>query len=462
MTKRKFEYKDMEFSKDGQLDELIALDRYAIQEYEDIKVGDTVVAIVDDKDSKKVAEVMSIKENEMKIKDRFGKIHFVEKDLLHKPLETKPFEMWKRWAKGGSVEEKTPELQTWFEDELRWLFDGFRYSLGGRIQLMLGQEFVTGKKANLTAFNCYVARSPKPMDTDVDQFIDVLDVAHKEALIMKRGGGVGLNISTINTVNGTGLKPANFIFYLDEEHNDYKELVDRISMGKFKGVTITSNKDKFEKLSKNAKHINATDSMNDGLFDELKLMTQYAYESQSVAIDFNKLRHRNSLVKSVNGRSSGSVSWMELFVLIAKILQLDKIDNVEFAEIFSEIVHLIIQGGSRRGALMLICQDDNENIYKFMERKKKVGYLTGANISVGVSDVFMETLRVAKDKSKNNKSMTTNEKYVFDLWNVLIQSALTSAEPGIVWLERYNKESNSWYFNQIVATNPCNLNCTAS
>lgn len=447
-----YEFKDMKFSKDGQLDELIALDRYAIPEYEDINIGDTVVAMVDDMGSKKVCEVKSIEGDTFNLTDRFGESHKIEKELLHKPLETEPYQLWDRWSKGGASEEKTDAKRHWFENELRWLFDGFRYSLGGRIQLMLGQEYVTNKRAELTAFNCYVIRSAVKHDDPAEQFKDVLDVAHKEALIMKRGGGVGTNISFIGDIKGSGLSKNDFVFYLDENHRDYEELKDRISLGKFDNVKVITTSEEYAEEIKNKKEIKATDSINDGMFDEMKMMVDYAYEGDSILIDFNNLRHRNSIVKSVNGRSSGAVSWMELFVLVSSILQLEDIDNVEFSEIYSHIVHLIIQGGSRRGALMLICEDDNPNVEKFIERKKKPGYLSGANISVGVSDYFMENLK--SSKKKNEKEMTEEELRVSNLWDKLIDSALNSAEPGIVWLERYNKESNSWYYNPIVATNP--------
>lgn len=457
MAKYQFKHANMTFSKDGQLDELIALDRYSVPTFEGYTKDDTVVAIVDKAmGTKKVGTITNINDDgTYEITDRLGDTHIVEEKLLQKPLETEPYQLWDRWAKGGASVEETKELKEWFENELRWLFDGYRYSLGGRIQLMLGQEFVTGKKANLTAFNCFVVRSPYSYDTPKEQFLDVIKVAFYEASIMRRGGGVGLNISTINTVKGSGSTESDFIFYLDKEHPDYEELKDRILLGKFKGVTVVSDKDEFNELvhdnveNKKVHIFNAIDSV-DGLFSGIESMVKDSYEEKVVAINFNDVRERNAIVKGVNGRSSGAVSWMELFALVSRLLQQTTIDNVDFAEIFSDIVHLIIQGGSRRGALMLICNDDNENVYKFMQRKKTAGYLSGANISVGVSDKFMDKV-VRGRKGEGNKKI----KEALKLWDILIESAWSSAEPGIVWLERYNKESNSWYFHEIIATNPC-------
>jgi ribonucleoside-diphosphate reductase alpha chain len=459
MTKvHQFEHKDMVFSKDGQLDELIALDRYAIPSYDGYSVGDTVVAIVDkEMGTKKVGVIEKVlNDNEFVIRDRFEEVHTVTKELLQKPIETEPHQLWERWAKGAASVEKTDKLKQKWENEFRWLFDGYRYSLGGRIQLMLGQEFTTGKRADLTAYNCFVVRSPRPKNTPVEQFLDVVDVAFYEASIMRRGGGVGLNISHINTVEGSKSNKASFKFLLEEGHNDSQELQDRIKLGKFDSIEIYTNRDEWlESLDDNNSYKEHVGDSVDELFDSLKNTVKESYNGKTIGLDFTGLRHRNAIVVGVNGRSSGSVSWMELFILIAKLLQQDTIDNVEFAEIFSDIVHLIIQGGSRRGALMLICEDDNPNVYKFMERKKQMGFLSGANISVGISDTFMERVKRAKSELKNFVMPNEDEQKALNLWNVLIESAWSSAEPGIVWMERYNKESNSWYFHEIVATNPC-------
>jgi ribonucleoside-diphosphate reductase alpha chain len=458
-----FEHKDMVFSKDGQLDELIALDRYTIPSYEGYQVGDTVVAMIDKKmGTKKVGVIEKvISDDEYLIRDRFDETHSVTKELLQKPLETEPHQLWTRWAKGAASVEKTVELKQKWENEFRWLFDGYRYSLGGRIQLMLGQEYTTGKPAELTAYNCFVVRSPRHKKTAVQQFLDVVDVAYYEASIMRRGGGVGLNISHINTVKGSKSGKHSFKFLLEDTHPDYQELLDRKKLGKFDNVEVYTDKSLWEAALKNEEEhgtevskFNVGDSV-DELFDGLKATVKESYKGKVIGINFTELRHRNAIVVGVNGRSSGSVSWMELFVLIATLLQQKKIDNVEFAEIFSDIVHLIIQGGSRRGALMLICQDDNPNIYKFMERKKQMGYLSGANISVGISDTFMLRVKRAKADLKQLVMPNEDDQKALNLWNVLIESAWSSAEPGIVWMERYNKESNSWYFHEIVATNPC-------
>lgn len=441
-----FKHSNMEFSKDGSFDEVLALDRYAVSVYDGFEKGDTVVfpSRLEDFGAKQVGEIISVEDESVFVLDRKGRTHNVEKEVLAKPLETKPVELWERWAFGGASIEKD-EIREKIESDMRWLFDGYRYSLGGRIQLMLGQEYVTGKKAPLTAYNCFVIESPKAVDGNKEQFLEVVDKAFYEASIMRRGGGVGLNVSHINTISGTNV--GKYTIVLEDGHLDSNEFVERIDKDKFKGVFTSTSLENILK-DKSVYVITADDSV-DGLFDNMKELVEVAYSNQysHIAVDFTNLRGRNTIVKGVNGRSSGAVSWAELFALVINLLQKDKIDNVDFAEIYSTITNLIEQGGSRRGALMLVNNVDNKNIFKFIQRKKTAGFLEGANISVGMTDSFME--KVIKDKELKAVSNET------ELWDMLIESAWDSAEPGIIWMERYNKESNSNYYNEIEATNPC-------
>ena len=429
----------MEYSKDGSFDEVLALDRYVVSEYDGFEKGNTVVfpsRLDEDYNSKQVGVIESVSDNNITAIDRKGRTHTVEDNVVSKALETKPSQLWERWSKGAASVE--PEaVRDGIEDDFRWLFDGYRYSPGGRIQLMLGQEHVTGEKAPLTAYNCFVIESPEEVDGDKEQFLEVLDKAYYEASIMRRGGGVGLNIGHIKNTKGAPKK--KYTIHLDTNHDDSQEFLERIEKGKFKGVYTSTNK---KEVDSNTYIIAPEDSV-DGLFEAMNILVENAYQEwENIIIDFSNLRPRNAVVKGVNGHSSGSVSWAELFVIIANLLQQDEIDNVDFAEIYSTITNLIEQGGSRRGALMLVNDIDNSNVKKFIQRKKTAGFLEGANISVGITDPFMDDV-----KNQNPESL--------EVWDLVIESAWGSAEPGIVWLDRANKESNSWYYNQLRATNPC-------
>ncbi len=181
-----------------------------------------------------------------------------------------------------------------------------------------------------------------------------------------------------------------------------------------------------------------------------------------VGMALSSLRPAYAYVRGVHGRSSGAVSWGGLY---------------------SFLTGLIEQGGSRRGALMLMLDDWHPDVYNFIDSKTKSGVLEHANISVKVSDALMEAVKNDDDwylEFPDYESATHSEVYdqewdgdlkgwkekgyptkvydkvkARDLWKKIINSAWKSAEPGVVFMERYNKMSNSYYYNKIVATNPC-------
>lgn len=196
--------------------------------------------------------------------------------------------------------------------------------------------------------------------------------------------------------------------------------------------------------------------------ETLYQMTEVFSRGGGVGINLSTLRPRYSYVQGVHGKSSGAVSW---------------------GGIFSYGTGLIEQGGSRRGALMLMLHDWHPDILEFIAAKRKKGVLENANISVLVSDKFMETL--AKDgewrlefpdhgaegmkeiyneewdgnldnwKAKGYPVKLYETVKASEMWDMVISSAHASAEPGIVFMERYNKLSNSYYFNPVICTNPC-------
>ncbi|MCL6444348.1 MAG: adenosylcobalamin-dependent ribonucleoside-diphosphate reductase, partial [Alicyclobacillus sp.] len=204
-------------------------------------------------------------------------------------------------------------------------------------------------------------------------------------------------------------------------------------------------------------------------------MWERMYEGKRVSIILSSLRPRYSYVRGVNGRSSGAYSWGQLYDKGNQVFG-DGFGPVGVGEIMSVGCQLTLQGGSRRGALMLILNDRHADIRKFIRCKQVDGVITGANISVGVSERFMEAKARGEDWSigfvsasevdafdgdfddwiaKDRPFEVTETLNAADLWNELVHSAWKSAEPGVVFLGRANRMSNSWYFNPLVATNPC-------
>jgi ribonucleoside-diphosphate reductase alpha chain len=141
----------------------------------------------------------------------------------------------------------------------------------------------------------------------------------------------------------------------------------------------------------------------------------------------------------------------------------------------------IVTHNSRRGALMLILNCWHPDVIEFINSKREMGKITNANISVGITDKFMEAVEADADwdlvfpdtsdpdyeavwDGNLEKWLAAGRKIVVhktvkarDIWNSIIESAWASAEPGIFFIERANKMSNSWYYDSgyLGCTNPC-------
>ncbi|MDO8452702.1 MAG: adenosylcobalamin-dependent ribonucleoside-diphosphate reductase, partial [bacterium] len=276
------------------------------------------------------------------------------KDEKGDSTELYPEQMWRRVARAISRSEKE-ELQKEWEEKFYGAMANFKFVPGGRILSGAGTGFY------VTYYNCYVLPSPK------DSRGGILDNLKEMIEIMSRGGGVGVNLSS--------------------------------------------------------------------------------------------LRPRGARVEKVNGFSSGPMSW---------------------AELYSVATHDIIQqGGSRRGALMLMLWDWHPDIEEFITVKRDLSKIRGANLSVCVSDKFMETVKAdgdwdlifpdVKDPEYDEKwdgildhwielgkkpilYKTVKAKY---LWDLICEAAWASAEPGLHFMERSNKLNSNSYFNYLNCTNPC-------
>ncbi len=196
-----------------------------------------------------------------------------------------------------------------------------------------------------------------------------------------------------------------------------------------------------------------------GILKSLSQMVEIMSRGGGVGINLSSLRPRGSRVQKVNGFSSGPCNWAELFSVATK--------------------DIIQQGGSRRGALMLMLWDWHPDIEEFITVKEDLSRINGANLSVCVSDSFMEAVKNDADwdlvfPDKNDPDYDTKwdgylpnwialgKKPVVQrtlkaraLWDLIATAAWKSAEPGVVFMERYNKWFNNNYFEYINCVNPC-------
>ncbi len=177
-----------------------------------------------------------------------------------------------------------------------------------------------------------------------------------------------------------------------------------------------------------------TDS-RDGIMDSLRQWVEIQSKGGGVGINMSSLRPRGDAVKGVNGTSSGPVNWAQPFAFISK--------------------SVIIQGGSRRGAAMIMLDCDHPDVFEFIHAKETPGVLEGCNVSVCISDAFMEAVKADSDWDLTFGGKVYRTVKARQIWDEICEAAWRSAEPGIYFMERANKEANSGYFETLISTNPC-------
>ncbi len=193
----------------------------------------------------------------------------------------------------------------------------------------------------------------------------------------------------------------------------------------------------------NCYYLPIKDDSIEGIFTTAKEMARTYSYGGGVGIDISILRPKGSPVHNAARFSTGAVSFMELF---------------------SVTTGTIGQTG-RRGALMITMDVSHPDIEDFIESKKDKKSIRYANISVKVSDDFMKA--VEEDKPyllhfKNNKVEFNREVKARDIWKRIIENALATGDPGVMFWDRMKKESPTEYDDRmaIKGTNPCLLGDT--
>ncbi|HEY0282930.1 MAG TPA: LAGLIDADG family homing endonuclease [Rhizomicrobium sp.] len=175
------------------------------------------------------------------------------------------------------------------------------------------------------------------------------------------------------------------------------------------------------------------DSM-DGIFSHLREAALTLQQGGGIGYDFSSLRPKGAPVAGVGADASGPVSFMDVWDAMCRI---------------------IMSAGSRRGAMMATLSCDHPDIEDFIDAKRTPGRLSMFNLSVLATDRFMAAVKDDAPWELKFGGRVMKTLPARDLWNRIMRSTYAYAEPGVIFIDRINRQNNLGYCETIRATNPC-------
>ncbi|MEZ5850855.1 MAG: adenosylcobalamin-dependent ribonucleoside-diphosphate reductase [Hyphomicrobiaceae bacterium] len=170
------------------------------------------------------------------------------------------------------------------------------------------------------------------------------------------------------------------------------------------------------------------------IFDNLKEAALTMQRGGGIGHDFSTLRPAGALVHTVGAGASGPISFMQ---------------------VWDAMCRTIMSAGQRRGAMMGTLSCTHPDIEAFIDAKAAAGSLRNFNLSILVTDAFMEAVRTDADWPLRFAGVTYRTVRARDLWERIMRATYDYAEPGVIFIDRINARNNLAYCEHIHATNPC-------
>jgi len=170
------------------------------------------------------------------------------------------------------------------------------------------------------------------------------------------------------------------------------------------------------------------------IFDNVKEAALTMQRGGGIGHDFSTLRPSGALVRSVAAGASGPVSFMD---------------------VWDAMCRTIMSAGQRRGAMMGTLRCDHPDIEAFIDAKAEPGRLRNFNLSVLVTDAFVDAVRADRDWALSFEGTIVRTVKARALWDRIMRATYDYAEPGVIFIDRINARNNLAYCETIQATNPC-------